>query len=97
MSRAELNAIQEAGVLSRGGRAGPHYVSDAVNSDPLRARQRLSLPGTPEVRVTLEVPLGMFGPPTPVVPNFRMPGGGWERVAPGTFDIPARIVNVFEY
>ncbi|MGH8489859.1 MAG: RHS repeat domain-containing protein, partial [Gammaproteobacteria bacterium] len=40
MSRAELAAIQESGVLSRGGRAGPHYVSDAVNSSGNRARQR---------------------------------------------------------
>ena len=42
MSRNELEAIRKSGVLSRGGRSGPHHVSDAVNSDPLRARQRLS-------------------------------------------------------
>ncbi len=97
MSRAELTAIQESGVLSRGGRSGPHYVSDAVNSNPLRARQRLSLQSTPELRVSLEVPAGTFGPPTPVGPNFNMPGGGMERIAPGILDIPTRVVDVFAY
>jgi len=97
MSRKELQAIQESAVLSRGGRAGPHHVSDAVNSDALRARQRLSLPQTPEVRATLEVPGGVFSPPARVRPNFNMPGGGMERTAPGELDIPARVLDVLEY
>ena len=54
MSRAELGATESTGLL-RGGRGGTHYVSDAVNSDALRARQRLALPQAPEVRATLEV------------------------------------------
>ena len=91
MSRAELKAIQKSGMLSRGGRAGPHYVSDAVNSTASRARQRLALPGTPEVRVTMDVPKGVFSSPSKVKSQFNMPGGGKERTAPGHLDIPVTI------
>ena len=94
MSRGELEAIQNSGVLSRGGRAGPHYVSDAVNSTASRARQRLALPGTPEVRVTMDVPKGVFSSSSKVNPKFNMPGGGMERIAPGHLDIPAEIRRV---
>jgi len=94
MSRAELQATQSTGLL-RGGRQGTHYVSDAVNADPLRARQRLALPQTPEVRVTLEVPAGTFSPPTRVTPNYNMPGGGMERTATGA--VPVRIIRVDPY
>jgi RHS repeat-associated protein len=97
MSRAELKAIEKSGTLSRGGRKGPHYVSDAVNSDASRARERLALPQTPEVRVTMEVPSGVFSPPSKVAPNFGMPGGGIERTAPGDLDIPVKILGVLEY
>jgi len=97
MSRGELKAIQESGVLSRGGRAGPHYASDAVNTDALRARQRLSLSQTPEVRATIEVPSGVFSSPSRVQPNFGMPGGGMERTAPGDMDIPAKVLDVLGY
>lgn len=94
MSRIELGAIQNSGVLSRGGRAGPHYVSNAVNSTANRARQRLSLPGAPEVRVTMDVPIGIFSSPSRVKPQFNMPGGGMERIAPGHLDIPVTIRQV---
>lgn len=94
MSRAELEAIKNSGVLSRGGRPGPHYVSDAVNSSANRARQRLSLPQTPEVRVTMEVPQGVFSRPRKVKPDFNMPGGGMERTAPGSLDIPVKIRRI---
>jgi RHS repeat-associated protein len=102
MSRAELTAIQESGVLSKGGRAGPHYVSDAVNSSGNRARQRLGLPTQPEVRATMEVPSGVFSRPSKVqpftLPNGKtLPGGGAERTAPGNADIPARILDTLEY
>jgi RHS repeat-associated protein len=97
MSRAELEAIQGSGVLSRGGRAGDHFASDAVNSNANRARQRLSLPGSPEIRATLEVPSGVFSTPNKVAPKFNMPGGGMERIAPGNKDIPAKILDVLEY
>ena len=89
MSRAELEATLDTGLV-RGGRDGTHYVSDAVNHDANRARQRLALPQTPEVRVDLEVPRGAFGPPSRVDPNFGMPGGGMERT--GTGPIPCRVV-----
>jgi hypothetical protein len=97
MSRAELKSVQNSGVLSRGGRRGPHYVSDAVNSNALRARQRLSLSRTPEVRVTMEVPQGIFSNPSKVSPKFGMFGGGMERTAPGNLNIPAKIIEVLEY
>jgi hypothetical protein len=63
----------------------------AANSDALRARQRLALPQTPEVRATLEVPAGRFSPATRVDPRFNMPGGGLERTATG--NVPARVVE----
>jgi RHS repeat-associated protein len=91
MSQAELVATQQKG-LTRGGREGATYVSDAVNSSANRARQRLALAQTPEVRVTLEVPKGSFGPPTRVNPKNGMPGRGMERVSPGP--VPARVVGV---
>ena len=94
MSRAELDAMQSTGLL-RGGRSGTHYVSDAVNSDALRARQRLALGQTPEVRVTMDVPGGAFSPPSRVGPLNNMPGGGMERTATG--NIPARVLRVDEY
>ena len=102
MSRAELENIKELGVLSREGRSGNHYVSDAINSSANRARQRLGLPVQPEVRTTLEVPSGVFSSPSRVqpyvLPNGQvLPGGGMERIAPGTMNIPVRIINVLEY
>ena len=102
MSRAELQGIKNRGILSRGGRSGDHYVSDAVNSTANRARQRLALPVQPEVRVTLEVPKGVFSAPTKVqpytLPNGQvLPGGGMERIAPGNIDVPVRVISIFDY
>ena len=94
MSHGELKSIQESGVLNRGGRPGPHHVTDAANTDALRARQRLALPETPEARVTLEVPKNTFSVPSKVEPNFKMPGGGLERTAPGNLDIPVKVLKI---
>lgn len=94
MSRAELDAVKKTGLM-RGGRAGEHYASDAMSSDPLRARQRLSLEQTPEVRVDMEVPAGRFSDPTPVRPHFDMPGGGSERKAVG--EVPVPVLKVHYY
>lgn len=91
MSKAELEATQKTGLL-RGGREGTHYVTDAANADPLRARQRLSLPQTPEVRVTMEVPSNALSAPTRVESLFNMPGGGIERTATG--NVPVKILGV---
>lgn len=91
MSKAELKATQETGLL-RGGRAGTHYVTDAANASPIRARLRSALPQTPEVRATIEVRSGTFSPPSRVEPNFNMPGGGMERTATG--DVRAKILEV---
>ncbi len=91
MSKAELKATQDTGLL-RGGRDGTRYVTDSANSNALRARQRAALPQTPEVKVTLEVPCGKFSNPPKVEPAFNMPGGGMERTASGK--IPAKIKKV---
>ncbi len=93
MSRAELDATRDIGLL-RGGRGGTHYVTDAANSDPLRARSRLALPQTPEVRVDLQVPRGIFSAPSRVEPAFGMPGGGLERTATG--NVPCVVLCVWE-
>jgi RHS repeat-associated protein len=93
MSRAELKATEATGLV-RGGREGTHYASDAVNSSAQRARQRLALPQTPEVRATLEVPAGRFSPPSKVAPKHGMPGGGTERAATGP--VPAKVVRADE-
>ena len=98
MSRAELDATKETGLL-RGGRAGTHYVSDAVNSAAGRAQQRLALPRPPEIRATIEVKRGTFSSPSTVAP-YKLPngkilqGGGTERTAVG--EIPVRILRVDE-
>jgi RHS repeat-associated protein len=94
MSRAELRATESSGLL-RGGRPGTHYVSDAINSSAHRTKQRLALPGNPEVRVTLEVPRGTLSDPSRVAPAFGMPGGGLERT--GTGEIPVRVLRVDPY
>jgi RHS repeat-associated protein len=96
MSRAELEATLQTGLL-RGGRAGTHYVSDAVNSSASRAQSRLALPTRPAVRTTLEVPRGVFSASAEVVPlrlpnGTVLPGGGSERTAIG--EIPVRIIKV---
>ncbi len=91
MSRAELAATEGSGML-RGGREGVHYVTDSANSSALRAQQRLALPQTPEVRVTMRVPEGVFSTPSRVEPAFNMPGGGMERTASGP--IPIQILRI---
>jgi hypothetical protein len=91
MSKAELEATQKSGLL-RGGRDGTHYVTDAASADPLRARQRLALPQTPEVRVTMEVPTNALSAPSRVEPAFKMPGRGMERTASG--NVPVQIIKV---
>jgi RHS repeat-associated protein len=91
MSKAELQATKDSGLL-RGGREGTHHVTDAANSDPLRARQRLALDKTPEVRVTMKVPKDALSEPSKVDPNFSMPGGGIERTATG--NVPVQIIKV---
>jgi len=94
MSRAELASTRATGLL-RGGRTGEHYVSNAINSNAHRARMRLALPQTPELRVTMEVPAGALADPTRVLERYRMPGGGMERIGYG--DIPVTILDVWEY
>ncbi len=99
MSRAELKATNETGLL-RGGREGTHFVSDSVNNSAVRAQERLALPVKPEVKAVLEVPSGTFSPPTRVAPLPRpgggvLPGGGMERTATG--QVPVRVVRTKKY
>lgn len=82
----------EATNLLRGGREGTHHVTDAANADPLRARQRLALAKTPEVRVTMEVPKDVLSAPSRVLPKNDMSGGGRQRTATG--NVPVRIIKV---
>ena len=42
----------------------------------------------------MEVPKGVINSPSKVEPRFRMPGGGFERTAPGNIDVPATIKRV---
>jgi hypothetical protein len=91
MSQAELQATQTTGLL-RGGRDGIHYATDAANTAAQRARLRLALPQTPQVRATLEVPGGAFSAPSRVQPKYDMPGGGMEQTATG--QIPVKILGV---
>jgi RHS repeat-associated protein len=91
MSQAELKATEKTGLL-RGGRDGTHFVTDAANSDPVRARMRTALEKTPEVRVKMEVPAGKFSPSSKVSPAHDMPGGGSERTATG--NVPVKILEV---
>ena len=93
MSQAELDATRNTGLM-RGGRSGTHYVTNAGNHNPSRARLRLALDHTPEVRVKLEVPADVFSAPSVVQPAFGMPGGGLERTASGI--IPVRIIEVYK-
>ena len=86
MSKAELETTQDTGLL-RGGRGGTHFVTDSANSTAQRARQRLALSHTPEVRAILEVPKGVFSKPTRVAPLEGMPGGGLERTAIGNISV----------
>ncbi len=110
MTRAESEYLEEFGTI-RFGKEGtefdPHFVSDAVNSGLTRARLRLALPKTPEVRVTLEVEKGIFGKPSTVKPldlgkgrvlpgkGRVLPGGGTERTATGV--VRARVLGVDEF
>ena len=88
MSKAELINTQITGLV-RGGRGGMHHVSPALNRNALRARQRLALDYTPEVRGTMEVPAGSFSKPTRIAAKHKMPSGGLQRTATG--NIPANI------
>lgn len=106
MSRSEYEHMRRTNLLTRTGPdgrryPGDHFVSPAISMDAKRARQRLALPGWPEVRVTLEVPRGVFSVPRRVQPyrvrDGILPGGGIERIAPGHLDIPVKIINVDLY
>jgi hypothetical protein len=94
LSDMRIYATESLGLL-RGWREGTHYVSDAVNSDAARARQRLSLGQTPGVGVTLEVPAGYLSAPSRVAPRYKMSGGGMQRTATGP--VPVKIKRVDEY
>jgi hypothetical protein len=94
MSRAELTATQETGLLRGGRTTGKHYVTPAASGDALRARQRLALTSTPEVKVTMEISEGIFPNATKVLPANNMPGGGLERFVSGEIKVPVKITNI---
>ena len=92
MSKAELQATRETGLL-RGGKEGTHFVTNAANRSAKNARQRLALPQTPEVRVTMEVPAGVLSKSSDVKPAFNMSGGGKERTAAGKVPVVIKKVD----
>jgi len=101
MTKAELEHLKDKGTL-RFGKSDETFVTDNVNTDVKRARQRLALPKEPEVRVKIEVEAGKFSKPTKVEPfelpdsgGKVLPGGGTERVAEGV--IRAKIIEVNEF
>lgn len=92
MSRAELEATESTGLL-RGGRGGTHYVTDSVGTDSaLGAQDRLALPNTPEVKVTLELDRSAVSGASQVEPKFGQAGGGTERTATG--NVSVKILSV---
>jgi len=92
MSRAELEATERTGLL-RGGREGTHYVTDSVGTDSaLGAQDRLALPNTPEVKVTLELDRSAVSGASRVQPAFGQAGGGMERTATG--NVSVKILSV---
>lgn len=82
MSRAELRAIEETGML-RGGIGGRTYWSTDLYETAGEAKRRLALGRTPEVRVqfriTNEPRLRRQG--DPVDPSMGEPGGGSEYMS----------------
>ena len=93
MSIDELTSTKSTGLV-RGGREGTHYVSNEIGNDAKQVRQRLALPQTPEVNVTMKVPKGSFSSPSKVDAANKMPGGGLERKATGK--IPAEVIKVYK-
>jgi len=99
MTMAELEATESTGLL-KGGRGGtlgnPNYVTDTAPDTVVGAKADLALPGTPTVKVTMELDTSgtgaALGKSGPVKADFGQPGGGTERLAIG--QMPAKILSV---
>lgn len=99
MSLAELESTEATGLL-KGGRGGtlgnPNYMTDAAPDTVAGAKADLALPGTPSVKVTMELdtsgPGAALGESSQVKADFGQPGGGTERLAIG--QMPAKILSV---
>ena len=70
-------------------------MTNSANNTAKKAQKRLALPVKPEVKVTIEVPVNKFSPPTVAESKFGYPGGGLERTATGK--IPVKILKEKQY
>jgi len=82
MSRSELEAVQETGLL-RSGRPGDSYFTTNKFRTVRSAEEKLALPRSPEVRLDFEITgqPTIYGP-RKVAPAFGKPGGGIEYWSP---------------
>jgi len=71
-------ALSKSGAV-RGGIGGKNYVTPDKYASASEAQAKLSLPSTPQVRMTLVVPKGAFSAASRVESAFGQPGGGLER------------------
>ena len=92
ISKEELNAIQETGLL-RGGREGENYFTKDIYKSALKVQQRLALPNKPTIRIEFEVindPTIMRNG-TKVIPAYEMPGKGSEFMT--TDQVKIKLLN----
>ena len=99
MSQRELQrllsrqALTGTALLARPVRGlGNHFVTPAwQGTSALKAKRLLALRYRPQYAVQLRVGTRTFSKPTVVQPKYGMPGGGLERQATGTINIPVRV------
>ena len=93
MSQAEANSVKRSGLL-RGGRPGETYWTDSRFTSAARARNGLSLPDTPDVRMEFrlrnEPSLSRAG--TRVTPRYGGGGGGREYMS--IQPVAVEVINV---
>ena len=70
---------------------GNIFVANSVPTNATRATRTLALPSPPAYVVRMEVSSKAFPAATRAQPKYGMPGGGLERMAPGTRVIPVRV------
>lgn len=92
MTKGELKAIQESGML-RGGNPGQTYFTKDLYKSGAHAQERLSLRTTPTLRVEFEIlnnPVMKING-SKVSPDFGMPGKGAEFMT--TDVVKVRLIN----
>ena len=96
MSKAELQAVQETGML-RGGRGGETYFTDSNFNSATEAKNRLALPEKPDVQVKFKITNNpeLLKNGTKVDPAYGQNGGGKEYMTRD--QVKVDILNVKEY